>query len=100
VSTQHARVLAALADGRWHSTVEFHDAGIPRSPSRIHELRKAGHKIESRAGAGGFGEYRLDAGQLTFETQPAATPPASCPECELGRGLHVDGCSLAPGGVQ
>jgi hypothetical protein len=41
-------LLGRLADGRWHSTIEFVELGILRAAARVHELRRRGFAIEVR----------------------------------------------------
>lgn len=47
--SQNARILAALASGRWRTVAAIHrDAGFSRLNSRISELRAHGYRIEHR----------------------------------------------------
>ncbi|HEY3961623.1 MAG TPA: helix-turn-helix domain-containing protein [Gaiellaceae bacterium] len=89
---QTARVLMILADGRWHSTIEFVDAGILRAAARVHELRHTGHVIESRHAGSAVASYRLTGdrsiGQLSLSSV--------CQECSIGGGAHLEGCPLSP----
>jgi hypothetical protein len=59
--TQSARILQALADGKWHDAASLYQLGCVLH-SRISDLRKRGHLIETRH-VGGTGarayEYRL-----------------------------------------
>jgi hypothetical protein len=45
--THNERVLALLADGRWHSHHELYDLHVV-AHSRVSDLRKRGHMIEMR----------------------------------------------------
>jgi biotin operon repressor len=46
-NSQNARILRALADGRWHTVANIHrKSGTSRLNSRISELRKHGYVIE------------------------------------------------------
>jgi Helix-turn-helix domain len=62
-TTQRDLVLDLLAGGRWHSTVEFIDLGIPCAGARAHELRSRGFAIETRRtdrrGSSPIFHYRL-----------------------------------------
>ena len=52
-NTQNARILRALADGRWTTVSEIHRrAGTSRLNSRISELRLHGYEIEHTVGPG------------------------------------------------
>lgn len=52
-NSQCARILRALADGRWTTVSEIHRrAGTSRLNSRISELRGYGYKIEHGIGPG------------------------------------------------
>ena len=52
-NTQNARILRALADGRWTTVSEIHRrAGTSRLNSRISELRGHGYEIEHKVGPG------------------------------------------------
>lgn len=54
--THGARLLAVLADGKWHSTSALHRrAGNMIVHSRISELRKKGYRIEHRHVPGKIG---------------------------------------------
>lgn len=70
--TQAERVLAILGDRGWHSTFEFIDQHhILRPAARVHELRLAGHAIETRRCGHGVFEYR-HAGSPLLPAPPAA----------------------------
>ena len=59
--SQNARILAVLADGRWHVSTELHQrCGYMRTNSRVSELRSHGHMIlgESVPGKRGTDGYR------------------------------------------
>jgi hypothetical protein len=77
--TQAQRVLAILRDVRWHSTLEFVEAGVLRASARVFELRRAGYAIEVRR-RGSIYEYRL-----------ALAPPASLPSQANGLTMRVGG---------
>lgn len=68
------RILAALRDGRWHTTASlYQELGGMILHSRISDLRKKGHNVEGRhvpgaSGADGY-EYRL-APSVTFVDVP------------------------------
>ena len=53
-------LLTLLSDGRWHTMRQMQEAGGYRYGGRLHELRKAGHKIDTRNVFGDVFEYRLD----------------------------------------
>lgn len=42
------RLLAFLGDGQWHSQQELTEVAGMRYGGRIHELREAGHNVESQ----------------------------------------------------
>lgn len=68
-NSQNSRLLAVLADGRWHVSRELHErCGYMRTNSRISELRAHGHHIlgESVPGKTGCDGYRY---------KLAASPP-------------------------
>lgn len=96
--SQNQLIVAALADGEWHTTADVHRAaGFSRLNSRVSELRtKHGYRIEQRhipgAGSGPHAhEYRLvgtpggqvpraDATGLSPSTSTATSPGRStCP---------------------
>lgn len=63
-NSQNARILRALADGKWHTVANIHRrAGTSRLNSRVSELRKYGYEIEHEAVEGKTGSlghrYRL-----------------------------------------
>ena len=74
--THNARLLAVLADGRWHSTSALHRrAGNMIVHSRISELRKRGYRIDHQHVPGKVGavahRYRwLDAPGVTEPAEP------------------------------
>src|SRR5688500_16823657 len=84
--SQTARLLAVLADGRWHLSRELHErCGYMRTNSRIAELRARGHVIagESVPGKTGTDGYRYRL-LSTLDADPTAgvangAPPAACP---------------------
>lgn len=47
-TTQQQVVLRLLADGQWHTSLEFVDAGLLRAAARVFELRREGYAIETR----------------------------------------------------
>lgn len=69
--SQSARVLAVLADGRWHTVSNIHArAGTMRLNSRTAELRARGHNIICRRVPGAL--PGPDAYQYRLVTEVAA----------------------------
>ena len=57
-------ILSELQDGQWHSVIQLMMKLKPNSinwavRSRISELKRKGHNIQSRIGGSGCAEYRL-----------------------------------------
>ena len=64
--TQKERLLAALADKEWHTTLDLFEKvygaqhlGSSRLAARIQDLRDDGYKIDSRKNKGAIWEYKL-----------------------------------------
>lgn len=76
--TQRDVVLGLLADGHWHSTIEFVELGILRAAARVFELRTRGHAIELRRRRFGRGqtvfEYRLHVGTALHGVEADDSP--------------------------
>lgn len=96
--SQNARILRALADGRWHSVAQIHRrAGTSRLNSRVSELRsKHGFTIEherlpGRNGALGH-RYRLvnppPAAELKALFDPHPAPVLTLVRDEIPRNLE------------
>jgi hypothetical protein len=102
--TQNERILALLADGRWHTTREIL-ANVPCIVhSRIAEINgRSGYRIE-HDGAGGGAEnhrYRLVAtprAESTESTGPAvsALSTAQEPRSSIAGQLSAQGTAAAP----
>lgn len=95
-NSQNARLLAVLADGRWHVSRELHErCGYMRTNSRISELRAHGHNILGESVPGKIGtdgyRYRLivrdSSGEgavshVAEEGPRSPTPPTGAPDAQ------------------
>ena len=56
---QAKAILEVLSDGGWHTVNELEEVSLSRRvAARIWDLKKAGHKIDSRRAHGRTWEYR------------------------------------------
>lgn len=81
LQTNYARVMALMADGRWHSSVELMRVGGMRAVGRLNSCKADGYTYDKRKQSAGVYEYRLrkvsDVGQQQVSL-PLSQEPNPC----------------------